>query len=207
MLPAAALDPIPALLPAAARDPIQVLLLLSRREIVYSIFVNGRKKDLRTPKTKKKRLSVWTHDFVCLASTAATKPPTSLEAGQLIRADLGKKQLSMMEDGDSTELHSELIDAFPKLQEGGGYDLLRVGDTGGQRRELCLIPPPSEGYTVSYLKEVLRQAKCFVRPMQQNLSLDAVACEAVVSATNDDVGGEGCCHCCYQVRVLPLNIL
>ena len=76
-----------------------------------------------------------------------------------------------MEDGDSTDVHAEIMAAFPKLKEGGGYELLRASDFGGQRRELVLIPSPSEGYTVSYLKEVLRQAKVYVRPVQQNLNL------------------------------------
>ena len=123
------------------------------------------------PKSKKKRLCLWTHDFVCLSKTTDSKAPTSFEAGELLRAGLGKKQLSLMEDGDSTDVHAEIMAAFPKLKEGGGYELLRASDFGGQRRELVLIPSPSEGYTVSYLKEVLRQAKVYVRPVQQNLNL------------------------------------
>ena len=97
-----------------------------------------------------------------------------MEAGQLLRAGLGKKQLSVLEFGDSSDVHMEILNAFPKLQEGGGYELLRVGDTGGQRNQLVLIPPPCEGYTVPYLKEVLRQAKVYIRPIQKDLSLDAL---------------------------------
>ena len=132
------------------------------------------------PKSKKKRLSMWTHDFVCLSKTTVTKPPTSMEAGELLRAGLGKKQLVILDGGDSSEVHTEILNAFPKLQEGGGYELLRVGDNGGQRTQLRLIPPPSEGYTVSYLKEVLRQAKVYVRPMQKDLPLEPVISDTLV---------------------------
>ena len=121
--------------------------------------------------TKKKRLSMWTHDFVCLANTACTKPPTSLHAGELLRAGLGRKQLTMFGFGDSSDFHSEIMNAFPDLKEGGGYELLRVGDSGGQRNTLQLIPSPPEGYTVNYVKEVVHQAKVYIRPVQQNLSL------------------------------------
>ena len=61
------------------------------------------------------------------------------------------------------------MNAFPVLGSGGGYELLRVGDT--DRGSLVVIPPP---YTVSYLKEVLRQAKVYVRPMQRDLPLAPV---------------------------------
>ena len=56
------------------------------------------------------------------------------------------------------KVHSEIMATFPKLEGGGGYELLRVNDAGGQKRELLLIRSPPEGYTVSYLKEVLHQA-------------------------------------------------
>ena len=56
------------------------------------------------PKSKKKRLCLWTHDFVCLSKTTDSKAPTSFEAGELLRAGLGKKQLSLMENGDSSDV-------------------------------------------------------------------------------------------------------
>ena len=49
---------------------------------------------VKMPKSKKKRLNSCNHDFVCLTSTTQSKPPTSFEAGELMRGDLGKKQLS-----------------------------------------------------------------------------------------------------------------
>jgi hypothetical protein len=111
------------------------------------LFNYGSKKN-KGPKSKKKKLSLWVHDFVCLSRTSDNKAPSSLEVGELLRAGLGRKQLSFPDDGDSSEVHSEIMAAFPKLKEGGGYELLPLNDAGGQRREL-LIQSPSEGYTVS----------------------------------------------------------
>ena len=59
------------------------------------------------------------------------------------------------------------MNAFPNLKEGG----VCVGDSGGQRNTLQLIPSPPEGYTVNYVKEVVRQAKVYIHPVQRNLSL------------------------------------
>ena len=67
------------------------------------------------------------------------------------------------------------MQAFPRLQDGGGYELLRVSDSG--QRSLQVIPSPSDGYSVSYLKEVLRQAKVYIHPMQKDLSLDSEPCD------------------------------
>lgn len=131
----------------------------------------GRNPPASRPKSKRKKVNMWTHDFICLAKTGTAKPPSSLETGELLRAGLGKKHLSFFESGTSGEVHEEILQAFPQLSEGGGYELLRVGDTGGQRSQLRVIPPPSQGYTVGYLKEVLRQAKVYVRPLQKDLSL------------------------------------
>lgn len=92
-----------------------------------------------------------------------------MEAGELLRAGLGRKQLSLPESGTSREVHSAILQAFPRLGHGGGYELLRVGDSGGERNMLKVIVSPPEGYTVNYLKEVLRQAKVYIRPLQKCL--------------------------------------
>ena len=102
---------------------------------------------------------MWTHDFVCLSRTTSTRPPTSLQAGKLMRAGLGKKSLSVLSFGDSAELLEEIMCTFPSLKAAGGYELLRVGEGKGERNSLILIPQPPEGYTVDYVKEVVRQAK------------------------------------------------
>lgn len=155
------------------------------------------------PKTKKKRLSrIWTHDFICLSKTTDNKAPSSFEAGELYRAGLGKRQLSFMENGDSNEIHDEIMETFPKLKEGGGYELLRVNDVGGQRRELLLIPPLAEGYTVNYLKEVIRQAKVYIRPVQRDLNLESSGTSRSVYLVRTFIYNQ----CCNLITVISSNL-
>ena len=66
-------------------------------------------------------------------------------------------------------LHHDLLEAFPKLRAGGGYELLRTSERNN--RTLDVIPPPPSGYTVAYLKSVAGQAKIYVRPLQKDLDL------------------------------------
>lgn len=131
---------------------------------------SGKRPANQLGKSKKKRLHTWCHDFVCLWSTKSTKPPSSLETANLIRAGLGRKQLTLFEGDGSQELHAEILNAFPRLREGGGYELMRVAESG--QRTLTVIPSPSDGYSVTYLREVLRQAKVYIRPMQKDLTLE-----------------------------------
>ena len=53
----------------------------------------------------------------------------------------------------------------------------------GSSHELEVIPSPSGGYTASYVKNVVNQAKVYVRPLQKDLCLDEILTEDdVVSA-------------------------
>lgn len=119
---------------------------------------------------KRKSLSTWSHDFICLARTNQKRTPSVHEIARLVGAGLGKKHVSVLECGDSSDLHDELLNRFPALIQAGGYELLRVSACG-RRDELELIPAPVQGHTPSYLKEVTKQAKIYIRPLQQDLSL------------------------------------
>ena len=68
------------------------------------------------------------------------------------------------------EFHEDLLDAFPKLREGGGYELLRTAE--GNTKLLDVIPVPPGGYTASFLKDIVMQAKVYIRPVQKDLSLE-----------------------------------
>lgn len=94
--------------------------------------------------------------FICLAYVSQTRVPTPLHRAELIRAGLGVAQLSFFEDCNALEFHQELITKFPKLCDAGGYELLQ---TIGNSQELHVIPPPSGGYTTSYVKNVVNPAK------------------------------------------------
>ena len=57
------------------------------------------------------------------------------------------------------------------------YELLRTGERGNWF--LDVIPVPSNGYNVLYLKSIASQAKVYIRPLQQSLSLEPI-CDKVV---------------------------
>ena len=107
--------------------------------------------------------------FFCLADTTQNCTSPLSTVAKLMNAGLGKKQISFMECAYSAETHVQILSAFPALKEAGGYELMRVGEK--QRNKLELIPVPLQGYTARYLKEVARQAKINIRPLQGNLAL------------------------------------
>ena len=121
------------------------------------------------PRSKKRKVAMWEKEFICLARVGQSHVPTPLDKAELIRAGLGMGSLLLFEHSDAWEFHDEILRKFPKLTDGGGYELLR---TCGNSRELHVIPPPSGGYTTSYVKSVANQAKLYVRPLQKDLSLE-----------------------------------
>ena len=113
---------------------------------------------------------MWTHNFVCLSDKNAINPPDMQERASLQIAGLGEKRVSFNVYADAHDVYHELMNQFPKLSEGGGFELLRVNDRGGAARRLELINPPKSGYDVLFLKAVVQQAKIYIRPLQKNLS-------------------------------------
>ena len=93
-----------------------------------------------------------------------------MEKAKLINSGLGCKLLRLFEYGSNLEFHNDLVEAFPKIEDTGGYELLRTEE--GNPRELSVIPPPRDGYTASYLKSIVQHTKVYVRPLQQDLVID-----------------------------------
>ena len=79
-------------------------------------------------------------------------------------------------DHDPMVITNKLMEVFPKLQQGGGFEFLKlVGST--RSRNLALLQCPSTGYTLAYLKDpstMIGQATIYIRPLQQDLPLDCV---------------------------------
>lgn len=113
--------------------------------------------------------NTWTHVFVCLSSTEADRIPDASEKIELAVAGLGEKKIEFDKDGDSNRVHELLMKHFSKLEDGGGYEIMRSTDRKGS---LTVIPMSPVGYSVAYLQGVLSQAKAYIRPMQRNLALD-----------------------------------
>ena len=80
---------------------------------------------------------------------------------------LGLSEAVFNSDGDAEHIHQVLLEKFPVLESCGGYTLLRLAENSHSMVE---IEGPDSGMTVSYLKDILNQAKLYIRPLQRDIS-------------------------------------
>ena len=111
----------------------------------------------------KKKNSTWTKEVVCLKERDQQITPSTEEKIEWAQLNLGLRKLVFCGDGDATNIHDIILEAFPILSECGGYTLMRVSDNS---HDLVAIEGPDGGVTVPFLKDILRQAKLYVRPLQ-----------------------------------------
>ena len=105
---------------------------------------------------------MWTHTYICLASPKQEYAPDHNERITLKMAGLGEESVSLDLLAEAWEINEELCFKFPKLKKAGGYELLRLPESGGKL--LDVIAMPKGGYTTSYLKAVVHHAKIYIRP-------------------------------------------
>ena len=116
---------------------------------------------------RKKGKGVWRKECVCLSNCKQDSKPTAEEKMELARMGLGYSEIIFNVYGDAQHIHEVLLQAFPPLDYGGGYTLLRLSDNS---YSLIEILEPDSGLTVNYLKDILNQAKLYIRPLQKNIS-------------------------------------
>lgn len=116
----------------------------------------------KNPLGKRKRTPMWTHTYICLASPKQEYAPDHNERITLKMAGLGEESVSLDLLAEAWEINEELCFKFPKLKKAGGYELLRLPESGGKL--LDVIAMPKGGYTTSYLKAVVHHAKIYIRP-------------------------------------------
>ena len=114
----------------------------------------------------------WTRLFVCLSKTSAKEVPSAKEKISLSLAGLGEKKIVLNKDGKASHVYDKLLDEFPPLAEGGGFEILRT--TEQSSKILTPLPIPPGGYAVPYLKSILGQARGFIRPLQKDLRLNCM---------------------------------
>lgn len=112
--------------------------------------------------------------FICLANKDAETVPTRPEKSELNDAGLGEQKIVFSNKNESfAHVRSTLEKVFPKMKDlDGAFEILR---TTSARRFLSAIPIPPLGYTVPVLKDGLRHATAYIRPMQKNLSMESVS--------------------------------
>lgn len=112
----------------------------------------------------KKKIPTCSIKFFCLGTPDADCPPTSISTRTLLsNMGLGPTKLTLNIDG--TSIHSALMNAFPPLANGGGYELLLYERSGGDRG-FHTMPTP---YTAKKIKDLANQATVYVRPMQKSI--------------------------------------
>ena len=67
-------------------------------------------------------------------------------------------------NGDAKHIHDVIMKEFPVLLK---YSLLRVAENSHNMVE---IEGPDNGITAQYLKDILNQAKLYIRPLQKDIT-------------------------------------
>ena len=94
------------------------------------------KKSARTSSKKGKgKLQCCTLKFFCLSKVNSEKPPSSVyEKTGLSNCGLGPGSITLDINSTATDVHDSLVERFPLLQAGGGYELLLYQRGGGRAR-------------------------------------------------------------------------
>ena len=121
------------------------------------------------PSKSKATVSFWRRECICLSEFDQNWKPTPEDKVKLAKLGLGLKTLSFRIEGDADHVHDVIVGAFPVLKECGGYTLLRLGSGS---RSLMEIEGPESGITVSFLKDILNQAKLYIRPLQCDITAE-----------------------------------
>ncbi|KAJ8348571.1 hypothetical protein SKAU_G00271600 [Synaphobranchus kaupii] len=121
--------------------------------------------------------------------------------GKLTSASLGMKRIHFPDKaGTAQEFVAHLLKHFPKLEEGGGFELLRSrGMT--RSKDLEVIPCPDGGYTPLYriTEAGIGSATIYVRPLQANLSMDTTT-----SHTSPGGPTVQCLYCNQLMKQSPI---
>lgn len=94
---------------------------------------------------------------------------------------LGLSEVVFNVDGDAEHIHQVLLEKFPVLESCGGYSLLRLAENSHSMVE---IEGPDSGLTVPYLKDIVNQAKLYIRPLQKDITDEDVKLYSIPKVRN-----------------------
>lgn len=117
----------------------------------------------RNKRNQKSQIKTCTLKFFCLGHVDDNKPPSTVaKKTELSSCGLGPGVITF--EQDVQDIHLSLIEKFPPLSSGGGYELLlyQRGDQSGFYK----VPPP---YAPLKLKEIAGQSHVYIRPLQQDI--------------------------------------
>lgn len=128
---------------------------------------NAKGKCSQRTQGKRKGRTQWRKDCICLRNRQQSWKPSSEEKIELARMGLGLSAAEFSSDGDADHIHQIIMEKFPALEACGGYTLLRLAENSHNMVE---IEGPDSGITVPFLKDILNQAKLYIRPLQKDIT-------------------------------------
>ena len=151
----------------ASRQSISTKRQASVREELLCTLRGGSRNKTRT----KKRKCAWKHKFVCLAYKDQQVPIREAEKDELFAAGLGEKEIEFDDLCASAEDFRDILyQAFPQLQDGGGYQLLKCIPNSRQLESLSGLVMQSP----LKLKQRVGTARTYIRPLLKNLDTTPV---------------------------------
>ena len=91
----------------------------------------------------------------------------------LTKVELGKRKLVFSKDDNHEQFAEKMNKAYPRLFQYGGFTL-HMAATGGYGRPLTSLNIQWFHVKLLRQKKVSRHGVIYIKPMQQNLSLDPV---------------------------------
>lgn len=113
-----------------------------------------------------KTVKMWKKECICLKDSEQEIKPSSEEKIKLAKIGLGLHKLVFEANGNAEHVHNTILDKFPVLEYCGGYSLLQLASNSHNFIE---IDSPEGGTTVPFLRDVLNQAKLYIRPLQHTI--------------------------------------
>ena len=122
--------------------------------------------------SKKKKTCAWKHRFVCLGLRDQPMiPTTDVEKDDLLTAGLGEKVVEFpCLEASGEELKEVLYSAFPKLEDGGGFQLCRCIPNSRNLEVLSSVALSSP----AMLKERVGNSRTYIQPLQRDLDMDVI---------------------------------
>ena len=96
------------------------------------------------------------HTWVCWSGMTDKTVPNANERVTLKMVGLGEHRFAVDVTASAQHLCDKLDGNFPRLANGGGFELLRACECSP--RDLEAIPIPDGGYTPEYLKAIVHNA-------------------------------------------------
>ena len=120
----------------------------------------------------------WIREFCCLPLIYSSNSPSLDLMKVLTKAGLDQKKLVFSKDGNHQQFVEKIYKAYPRLAQCRGFTLHRVA-TEGYGRPLTSLNTQWFHVKLLIWKKVSGHGVIYIKPMQQNLSLDPITEEEV----------------------------